>query len=139
MILITGATGNAGGATMAALAGAGAPVRAVSRSEREWPDGVEGYVGDLDDAASLEAATEGVTAAFLLSGYEAMGGLLEALQRAGAQRVVLLSSSAAPSGAMANVVAPYHIVSERTLTESGLAGTILQPNSFMSQRPTLGG
>ena len=56
MILITGATGNIGGATLDALAGAGHRVRALSRSERTWPEGVEGVTGDLDDAESLVRA-----------------------------------------------------------------------------------
>jgi uncharacterized protein YbjT (DUF2867 family) len=33
---------------------------------------------------------------------------------------------------MSNAVARYHILSERTVRESGLAWTFLQPNSFMS-------
>ena len=39
MILVTGATGNVGGELVRALAGAGQPVRALTRddSPREWP------------------------------------------------------------------------------------------------------
>lgn len=132
MILVTGASGNAGGAVVDALVGRGAPVRAISRGAREWPDGVDGYVGDLDDTTTLAGAVDGVTAVFLMSGYQGIDGLLEALARAGAERAVLLSSSSAPSGAMDNVVARYHILSERTVRAADLDWTILQPNSFMS-------
>ena len=56
MILVTGATGNVGGATVEALAHNGEPVRAVSREERDWPNGVEGATGDLNRPESLAPA-----------------------------------------------------------------------------------
>ena len=132
MILITGATGNIGGATLAALLASGRPARALSRTARSWPDGVEGVTGDLDDADSLVRVADGVEAVFLLSGYAGTERLLAALAAAGATRAVLLSSSSAPSGDMTNAVAKYHIEAERAVQESGLEWTLLQPNSFMS-------
>src|SRR4051812_10521434 len=51
--LVTAATGNIGSATLNALVNGGERVRAVSRSEREWPEGVEGVVADLDDPDGL--------------------------------------------------------------------------------------
>jgi uncharacterized protein YbjT (DUF2867 family) len=132
MILVTGATGNIGGATLDALSGQGRPLRALSRSERAWPEGVEGVIGDLDDADSLVRAADGVESVFLLSGYAGTERLLEALRAAGTTRAVLLSSSSAPSGDETNAVARYHIEAERTVRDSGLEWTMLQPNSFMS-------
>jgi uncharacterized protein YbjT (DUF2867 family) len=132
MILITGATGNIGGATLEALAAQGRPVRALSRSERTWPEGVEGVTGDLDDPESLVRAADGVEAVFLLSGYAGTERLLEAVRAAGATRAVLLSSSSVPSGDETNAVAKYHIESERIVRDSGLEWTMLQPNSFMA-------
>ena len=132
MILITGATGNIGGATLAALVASGRPVRALSRTARSWPDGVEGVTGDLDDADSLVRVADGVEAVFLLSGYAGTERLLAALAAAGATRAVLLSSSSAPSGDMTNAVAKYHIEAEQAVQASGLEWTLLQPNSFMS-------
>jgi len=46
--------------------------------------------------------------------------------------VVLLSSSAAPTGDLSNAVARYHILSERAVRQSGLGWTFLQPNTFMT-------
>jgi uncharacterized protein YbjT (DUF2867 family) len=132
MILVTGATGNIGGATLAALVASGRPVRALSRSERSWPEGVEGVTGDLDDPDSLIRVADGVDAVFLLSGYAGTERLLAALAAAGAARAVLLSGSSAPSGDMGNAVARYQIESERIVQASGLEWTVLQPNSFMS-------
>jgi uncharacterized protein YbjT (DUF2867 family) len=73
-----------------------------------------------------------VRGVFLLSGYNDMPGFLAAARRAGVERVVLLSSSAAPGGDMENAVARYHILSEAAVRESGVLWTFLQPNSFMT-------
>jgi uncharacterized protein YbjT (DUF2867 family) len=80
----------------------------------------------------LRAALTGTEAVFLLSGYDELAVTLDEMRRAGVERVVLLSSSAAPSGDTSNAVARYHILSERAVRESGLGWTFLQPNSFMS-------
>jgi uncharacterized protein YbjT (DUF2867 family) len=69
---------------------------------------------------------------FLLSGYEGMEDLLAAARDAGVRRVVLLSSSSVPAGDMDNAMTRYHVVSERAVKDSGLAWTMLQPNSFMT-------
>jgi uncharacterized protein YbjT (DUF2867 family) len=70
LVLVTGATGNQGGAVAQALLEAGRPVRALTRS----PDspaaaalteaGAEVVQGDLEDRASLDRALEGVAAVF---------------------------------------------------------------------------
>jgi uncharacterized protein YbjT (DUF2867 family) len=136
MFLVTGATGNAGGAVVRALARDGHPVRALVRDESDqtvWPPGVEPVVGDLNRTESLRGAPlESVRAVFLLSGYQQLEETLAEMRRAGVERVVLLSSSAAPGGDLSNAVARYHILAERTVRDSGLAWTFLQPNSFMS-------
>jgi uncharacterized protein YbjT (DUF2867 family) len=132
MILVTGATGNAGGAVVRALVERGEPVRALVREGRELPAGVQPAVGDLNRPETLVPHLDGVSAAFLLSGYDGLEDTLAAMRRAGVERVVLLSSSAAPSGDLTNAVARYHILSERAVRESGMAWTFLQPNSFMA-------
>jgi uncharacterized protein YbjT (DUF2867 family) len=134
MILVTGASGNAGGAVLNGLLELGAEARAAVRpgSEEGLPDGIESAETDLNDSASVRQAAQGVTAAFLLSGYEGIDKSLPALRESGVERVVLLSSSAAPTGNLDNAVARYHILSERAVRDSGLSFTFLQPNSFMS-------
>jgi uncharacterized protein YbjT (DUF2867 family) len=134
MILVAGATGNAGGGAVNGLLEIGADVRGLVRSgsESELPESVEAAVGDLNDPESLRAPLEGISAAFLLSGYEGIEQSLASMSDAGVERVVLLSSSAAPTGNLDNAVASYHILSERAVRESGLPWTFLQPNSFMS-------
>jgi uncharacterized protein YbjT (DUF2867 family) len=134
MILVTGATGNAGRGVINGLLELGADARGVVRagSEDDLPNGIEAATVDLNDPESLAGALEGVSAAFLLSGYEGIDQSLARMGDAGVERVALLSSSAAPTGDLDNAVARYHILSERAVRESGLPWTILQPNSFMS-------
>jgi uncharacterized protein YbjT (DUF2867 family) len=134
MILVTGATGNAGGGVVNGLLELDADVRGLVRagSESQLPEPVEAAPADLNDPESLRGPLEGVSAVFLLSGYEGIDRSLELMREAGVERVVLLSSSAAPTGDLSNAVARYHILSERAVRDSGLAWTFLQPNSFMA-------
>jgi uncharacterized protein YbjT (DUF2867 family) len=134
VILVTGATGNAGGAVVRALVAAGAPVRALVRdpAKAQLPDRVEAVAGDLNRPETIAPHLDGVAAAFLLSGYDGLAETLRAMRRADVERIVLLSSSAAPSEDLTNAVARYHVLSERAVRDSGLAWTFLQPNSFMT-------
>ena len=134
MILVTGATGNAGGAVVRALLDSGEGVRAVVRDadRAPLPARVEVVAGDLNEPGTLVGHLEGVTAAFLLSGYQGLEETLANMRRAGVARVVLLSSSAAPAGDLTNAVARYHILSERAVRQSDLGWTFLQPNTFMT-------
>jgi uncharacterized protein YbjT (DUF2867 family) len=134
VILVAGATGNAGGAVGRALVNAGEEVRAIVRDadRTPLPPGFDAVAGDLNKPHTLVPHLDGVTAAFLLSGYEGLEETLANMRRAGVERVVLLSSSAAPDGDLTNAVARYHILSERAVRESGLAWTFLQPSTFMT-------
>jgi uncharacterized protein YbjT (DUF2867 family) len=135
MILVTGATGNVGRELVGALLDAGQPVRALVRRQADrsrLPAGVEVVVGDLDRPETLTAAVSGVRGMHLLSGYQGLEALLADARRAGVERIVLQSSSAVPGGDLGNAVARYHILSEQAVRRWGLAWTMLQPNSFMS-------
>lgn len=77
-VLVTGATGQQGGAVVRALIARGHRVKAISRrpdsegAKRLTAAGVEVVAGDLDDAASVAAAAEGVDTMFLMgNSYEA--------------------------------------------------------------------
>ncbi|GAA3701205.1 NAD(P)H-binding protein [Nonomuraea antimicrobica] len=130
MILVTGATGNAGGEVVQALVRAGEKARALVRRPADLP--VEQVVGDLDRPESLDAALHGVRGVFLLPGYRDMPGLLARMRQAGVERVVLLSSLATVATDTRNAVSEYMIDSETAVRESGLAWTFLRPNALMS-------
>ncbi|WP_163956726.1 NmrA family NAD(P)-binding protein [Sphingomonas insulae] len=69
-VLVTGASGNQGGAVVRALLQTGRPVRALVRNpdaasaQALAAQGVEVVKGDFDDAASLDAALVGVAGVF---------------------------------------------------------------------------
>jgi uncharacterized protein YbjT (DUF2867 family) len=135
MILVTGATGNAGGGVVRALLDAGEPVRGLLRDESQaskLPNGAEGAVGDLNRSETLAGPLEGVSAVFLLSGYDDMPDTLARMREAGVERVVLLSGSGAAGDDLDNAVARYQILSQGFVRDSGLPWTFLQPNSFMA-------
>jgi uncharacterized protein YbjT (DUF2867 family) len=122
MILVTGATGNVGSEVVRILTAAGEDVRPFSR----------GAGGDLNDPKSVAAQLDGVSAVFLLPGFENFAETLAEIRAAGAERVVLLSSSSVPGGDLNNAVSRYMIESEVTVRESGLPWTFLRPTAFMS-------
>ncbi|SEN94502.1 NAD(P)H-binding protein [Actinacidiphila rubida] len=131
MHLVTGPTGNVGSELVAALAAAGAPVRALVRTPREIP-GAETAVGDLDRPGTLRGALAGVTGVFLLPGYAGLAETMSLAVEAGVRRVVLLSSGSAASGDLTNAVARSMIESERAVRESGLSWTFVRSGAFMS-------
>jgi uncharacterized protein YbjT (DUF2867 family) len=124
-----GATGNVGSQVVAGLRERGTPVRAVSRRERSWPDGVDGFVGDPNVEHGLDEALDGVDGIFMMSGYAAEAGLLKAR---GTAHVVLLSASSAALGDGGNAMAAMHLDSERAVSASGLSWTFLRPCSLQS-------
>ncbi|MFC6155416.1 NAD(P)H-binding protein [Kribbella jiaozuonensis] len=130
-ILITGATGNAGGAVVQSLAEKGIPARALIRSERALPDGIEPVFGDLNRPDTFVEALTGVTGIFLLSGYDRLEELLTNAVNAGVRKVVVLSSSSL-DGELTNAVAAYHHATEEAVRATSLDWTFLRPNSFMS-------
>ncbi len=69
-ILVTGGTGNVGGAVVRELLQRGAEVRVLARKQPEpgkLPTAVEVAIGDLLDPASVEQAMQGVDKLFLLN------------------------------------------------------------------------
>jgi uncharacterized protein YbjT (DUF2867 family) len=131
-VLVTGATGNAGGAVVEALAAEGLPGRALVRKEVELPSGIEPVYGDLNQPDSFVDSLDGVAGIFLLSGYDRVEELLQNAVRAGVRKVVLLSSSSLDSADTSNAIAAYHHAAEEAVKASGLEWTFLRPNSFMS-------
>ncbi|TXS44325.1 NAD(P)H-binding protein [Streptomyces sp. t39] len=139
-ILVTGATGNVGGAVVARLRAAGVPVRALVRGDADFPKGVQAVRGDLGDPASLGTAAEGVDAVFLVWPFLSAEGASDVIDAIGkhARRVVYLSSAGvgAEKDKPGEAITMFHTELERLIQASGLEWTALRPTGFASN--TLG-
>ena len=137
MILVTGASGNAGGAVLKEVLKTNRPVKAMYRSSEDAakvPAGVGGVIADFADKASLGRALEGVDAVYLVCSpvrelVELEGNMLDACREAGVRHVVLNSALGAED--YPKSFPGWHRRVEDKLKASGLAYTILRPNSFM--------
>jgi uncharacterized protein YbjT (DUF2867 family) len=135
VILVTGATGKVGGETVRVLAADRVPVRAFVRSvEKAEPlaaAGAEIAVGDLDDAASLEAALADVMTVVLVTPGDPTQeiSVIDAAVRAGVRHVVYLTSKASLDAPIER--RRWHAQVEAALAESGLAHTLLRSNAYM--------
>ncbi|MFI9813296.1 NAD(P)H-binding protein [Saccharothrix variisporea] len=133
-VLVTGATGNVGGAITARLLDAGVGVRALSRRPENLPAGVEAVRGDQFDAGAVEGAAQGTDAAFLVWPAFSADGAREvvAALAAGTSHVVFLSSGAVDDSraTQENVIGQFHADIERALVEAGTTWTFLRPHGF---------
>ena len=147
LVLVTGGTGNQGGATVMQLLDARKTrVRVLTRN----PDslkaqqlalrGVELVRGDLTDPASLEAALDGVSAAFSVQQFMDKGGVAaeeqrgkafaDAVKSVGVSHLVYASADGVErDSGLTHYESKLRI--ERHIRDLGLAATILRPVSFM--------
>lgn len=141
IILVTGATGQQGGATVRHLLTNGWRVRALSRDPHQpaaqalLKAGAEVVQGDIDDRPSLEAATHGVYGVFSIQPHsddEARQGkyIADAARNAGIQHFVYTSVGNAEKLYHRSVnVGKWEI--EQYIHNLGLPATILRPAGFM--------
>lgn len=131
-ILVSGATGNVGGALVRQLADADVSVRAISRKPADagLPDGVEVVFGDVDQPDSIIAAATGVDAAFVMTAGKDSGGL-RALADAGVRRVVYLSALTVQTRP-GFLIGGWQEAAERDLRRLLPESTVLRPGQFMS-------
>lgn len=145
MYVITGITGNVGGAVARALLSKNLPVRAVLRDVTKaavWKDlGCEIAVATMDDTDALTAAFTGATAVFILppSDFDPAPGFPEArkvitavsnaINAAAPQKVVCLSTIGAQA-AQTNLLTQRTLM-EEALNELDVPVTFLRPGWFM--------
>ncbi|PSL44605.1 uncharacterized protein YbjT (DUF2867 family) [Saccharothrix carnea] len=132
-MLVTGATGNLGGAATRSLLGAGIGVRAAGRDpevvRRRHPD-AEAVLLDLTDPATFAPALRGATGLFLVRPphIARVGPTLNALvDAANAHGCHVVFASV--TGADTNRLVPHHRV-ETHLRGAGGSWTVLRPGFF---------
>lgn len=139
MILLTGITGNNGGATATALLNKGVKFRALVRDLDKAADwaakGVELVKGDLNDPASVRAALAGIDRAVLiLPNSEEQERLelsfIEEAKRAGLPWILKVSSPEAVRGTTSPIPLA-HIAAEDAIMASGMNWTFVRPSFFM--------
>jgi NAD(P)H dehydrogenase (quinone) len=145
-ILITGATGKFGRATINFLLEKGIPANTISafvRDEVKASDlkskGISLKVGDYDNYSSLVNAFKGTDKLLLISGTDIakrtkqQENAVKAAKEAGVKHVIYTSfqrkndTSASPIA----LVAEAHIMTEKRVIESGMAFTIMKNNLYM--------
>ena len=150
MILVTGATGHFGKATLQALLAKGIPTHqltALVRNETATinfkTQGINTAIADYDDYPSLVNAFKGIEKLLFISGSDILKRLsqhenvINAAIDAGVKHIVYTSfqrkneTETSPLWA----VAQSHIQTERWLEESGIAYTILKNNLYMDFLP----
>src|SRR6202453_2272272 len=137
-VLVTGGTGNVGGAVVSELLKRGAEVRVLARKQPEsgkLPAGVEVAIGDLLDPVSIEKAMQGVDKLFLLNAVVA-DELTQALiaygiaKRIGLKHVTYLSVFKVEQFRDVPHFASKLAV-ESALREFAVPHTILRPGYYM--------
>jgi uncharacterized protein YbjT (DUF2867 family) len=142
MILVTGASGNVGGAVLRELLQAYAPVRGMYRSAEEAakaPSGDNPVIADFADRASLDRALGGVERVFLVCApipqlVELESNMVAACRDHGIRHVV--QNSALGAGTYNKSFPSWHYVVEQRLQASGVPATIFRPETFMQNIPT---
>ena len=138
-VLVTGATGDTGRATIDELLARGHRVRALAhgqddRSKQLQERGVEAVFGDLLDFGQVRAALDGVQRAYFV--YPIRPGILQATayfaqaaKEAGVDGIVNMSQKSAREDAKSHA-ATDHWLSERVFDWSGLTVAHIRPTYF---------
>ncbi len=142
-ILVTGATGQQGGAVARSLLRQGQTVRALTRSPSKAEAlkklGAEVVAGDLTDRPSLDAALKGIKKVFLVTTFFEEGmevevrqgiTMVDAAKAAGVEHLVFSSvGSAHRKTSIPHFETKWKI--EQHIQKIGLPATILRPTAFM--------
>jgi len=148
-ILVTGASGQQGGAVARSLLSQGKSVRVLSRSNEKVKElkkqGAEVAIGNLEDRASLDAALKGVRRAFLVTTpfekgteSEAQQGIrfVDAAKDAGIEHLVFSSVvNPDPSTRVPLFASKGKVIAH--IREVSIPATILKPVWFMENFGTI--
>ncbi|MEO9142420.1 MAG: SDR family oxidoreductase [Polyangiaceae bacterium] len=131
---MTGATGKVGSYAVKLLGDANVPTRAFVRDPARLSGtspGVEVVTGNLDDAASVRDALQGVDAVLLVTNANAKQELdvVAEAKALGVKKIVKISSMGAEASSKLTM-ARGHAEVEAALKASGMAWTSLRPGMF---------
>lgn len=137
MILVTGASGNVGGAVLGRVRQSGSPVTAMFRSEadaRSASPAMRTVIADFADKESLSRGFAGIDSLFLVCSpipqlVELESNAIAVAKEAGVRHVVL--NSAMGAGFWPKSFPKWHTEVEIALKRSGVPYSVLRPNSFM--------
>jgi uncharacterized protein YbjT (DUF2867 family) len=137
MILVTGASGNAGRTVLDEIRKSGAPHVAMYRNEEDAkraPAGTQAVIADFAEKTSLRKALAGIDTLFLVCSpipqlVELESNVIDASRGTGVKHIVL--SSALGAADYPKSFPAWHRIVEDKLRASGLGYTIFRPNSFM--------
>ncbi|KAH6642468.1 hypothetical protein C7974DRAFT_351080 [Boeremia exigua] len=155
-VLVTGSTGQQGGAVLQSLRAADRKdlkIRAMTRSPQSAAakklrsQGIDIVQADLEDGASLEAALRGCDAAYLVTDFRGSGDVQGEIQQgknfvdaavraAGVGHVVYSSVAGCEDPEVEHFHSKYSI--EKYLHESGIHWTVIRPVGFMDVIPPAG-
>lgn len=139
LILVTGATGTIGREVVNELAKKSASARAGVRDKAKalklFGPASELVEFDFENANTFSKALDGVRSLFILppltpDQIEVVNRLVDAAKNAGVRKIVKLSAIGVDTG-LTFAVGDSHAATDRHICESGIAYTILRPNSFM--------
>jgi uncharacterized protein YbjT (DUF2867 family) len=149
-VLVTGGTGNQGGAVARELLGAGFGVRALARdpakpaAQELEAAGAELVKGDMDDRASLDAAMDGVAGVFSVQNFWEVGAegeirqgkaMADAAAEADVEHFVYTSVGAADrDSGVSHFDTKWQI--EQHIGSLGLRATVLRPVFLMENFTT---
>jgi uncharacterized protein YbjT (DUF2867 family) len=143
MIVVTGATGNLGGAIARLLADAGHATRLFVRDRSRAPalPGAEIVTGDMRDPETVRAALQPGDRLFMVSVHAdnperiaTHQGVIGAAQSVGAVHITYLSFLAAAEDTV-SYHAVSHYATEELIRVSGLPWTFLRPSLYMEVLP----
>jgi uncharacterized protein YbjT (DUF2867 family) len=136
MYLVTGATGNVGSEVVAHLLADGEKVRVFTRDPSKVAhlgDRVQIATGDFGEPDTFARAIAGAKGAFLMNGgpdVESFRRLVAAAKAQGNPRIVFLSTNLVTQPDLQ--IGRHHKDKEDAIRESGLPGTFLRPDAFMT-------
>ena len=147
MILVTGATGHLGSATLHFLlkklpaSQLAALVRDEGKAAHLSQQGISIRVGTYDDTASLDRAMQGIETVLLIAGTDEENRLrqhsnvVEAAQKAGVGRIAYTSRALKDRATLVNRLMEGHFQTEDYIKASGLTYTLFQNSLYMDVLP----